>query len=109
MAELNSEEHSLKEWAPLSDLFSKLPSRVQNGFFSHDVKLTCIDVLSEFIALGTSVGIVYWYDRKKKDMQRLRCEVIIINAFYTELTIIRTLYFFSDFNHAFCIVLECKF
>lgn len=65
----------LREWAPLSDLFSRLPSRAKHGLFYQDVKLTCVDVLPEFLALGTNLGIVYWYDRKKKDLQRLRCEV----------------------------------
>ncbi|KAJ8955967.1 hypothetical protein NQ314_006816 [Rhamnusium bicolor] len=64
----------LREWAPLTDLFSKLPTKSQNGIFNQEIKLTCIDVLPEFLALGTNVGIVYWFDRKKKDMQRLRCE-----------------------------------
>ncbi|EEZ99531.1 WD repeat-containing protein CG11141-like Protein [Tribolium castaneum] len=68
------EYNNLKEWAPLTDLFSKLPTKVQNGLFTQDVKLTCLDVLPEFLALGTNVGLVYWYDRKKKDLQRLRCE-----------------------------------
>ncbi|GJQ77796.1 hypothetical protein Trydic_g16056 [Trypoxylus dichotomus] len=64
----------LREWAPLTDLFNKLPTKIQNGIFTQEVQLTCVDVLSEFIALGTNVGVVYWYNRKKKDLQRLRCE-----------------------------------
>lgn len=67
----------LREWAPLSDLFNILPSKVQNGIFPQDVKITCIDALEDFLVLGTNVGIVYWYDRKKKTLQRLRCEVDI--------------------------------
>lgn len=65
----------LREWAPLSDLFNRLPSKSPIGIFFQDVKLTCVDVLSEYIALGTNVGVVYWYDRRSKDLQRLRCEV----------------------------------
>ncbi|XP_018575752.1 WD repeat-containing protein CG11141 [Anoplophora glabripennis] len=64
----------LREWAPLTDLFSKLPSKSQSGIFQQEIKLTCVDVLPEFLALGTNIGIVYWFDRKKKDIQRLRCE-----------------------------------
>ncbi|KAJ8975516.1 hypothetical protein NQ317_010631 [Molorchus minor] len=64
----------LREWAPLADLFSKLPSKAQNGIFFQEIKLTCVSILPEFIALGTNIGIVYWFDRKKKDIQRLRCE-----------------------------------
>ncbi|CAG9816312.1 unnamed protein product [Phaedon cochleariae] len=67
----------LREWAPLTELFSKLPAKTQTGIFFQDIKLTCVDVLPEFLALGTNVGVVYWYDRKKRDMQRLRCETNI--------------------------------
>lgn len=70
-----NEVHILREWAPLTDLYNKLPIRTQNGIFSQEIKMTCIDILPEFLAIGTNVGIVYWYDRKKKDLQRLRCEV----------------------------------
>lgn len=63
----------LREWAPLTDLFDKLPTKT-GGIFSQDIKLTCLDVLSEFLALGTNVGVIFWYDRKRKDLQRLRCE-----------------------------------
>lgn len=64
---------ALREWEPLTDLLNKLPTKTQR-IFSQDVKLTCIDALPEFLALGTNVGIVYWYDRKGKTLQRLRCE-----------------------------------
>lgn len=33
-----------------------------------------MDAVSDYIALGTNVGLVYWYDRKKGNIQRLRCE-----------------------------------
>lgn len=75
MADLSNCTGELKEWAPLSDLLQKLPARAQCGIFSYEVKLTCVDVLPEFIALGTNLGIIYWYDRQKKEMQKLRCEV----------------------------------
>ncbi|KAF2882582.1 hypothetical protein ILUMI_23599 [Ignelater luminosus] len=66
--------NTLREWAPLTDLFNRLPAKVQNGLFTYDIKLTCVDVLPEFLALGTNFGLVYWYDRKKRDLQKLRCE-----------------------------------
>ncbi|KAK4873241.1 hypothetical protein RN001_015270 [Aquatica leii] len=64
----------LREWAPLSDLFNRLPAKAQSGIFTYDIRLTCVDVLPEFIALGTNFGLVYWYNRKTKDLQKLRCE-----------------------------------
>ncbi|XP_050293391.1 WD repeat-containing protein CG11141 [Anthonomus grandis grandis] len=63
----------LREWAPLTDLLDKLPAK-SGGLFSYDVKVTCLDVLSGFLVLGTNIGILFWYDRKRKDLQRLRCE-----------------------------------
>ncbi|KAL1516897.1 hypothetical protein ABEB36_000733 [Hypothenemus hampei] len=63
----------LREWAPLTELFEKLPTKT-GGLFSQDIRLTCIDVLSEVLVLGTNVGIIFWFDRKKKDLQRMRCE-----------------------------------
>ncbi|CAG9856156.1 unnamed protein product [Phyllotreta striolata] len=64
----------LREWAPLTELLTKLPSKIQNGLFYQDVKITCIDVIHEFIALGTNIGTVYWFDRHKRELQRLRSE-----------------------------------
>ncbi|CAG9840353.1 unnamed protein product [Diabrotica balteata] len=83
----NAIRQTLREWAPLTELFAKLPTKHQNGIFYQEIKLTCIDVLPEFIALGTNSGIVYWFDRNKKDMQRLRCEN---NISITALKIIST-------------------
>lgn len=67
---------SLREWSPLTDLLSKIPTRVQKTFFYQDVNITCIDVLHNFIALGSDVGIVFWYNRSTGDVQKLRSEVI---------------------------------
>ncbi|KAF5295886.1 hypothetical protein FQR65_LT10374 [Abscondita terminalis] len=64
----------LREWAPLSDLFNRLPAKAQSGIFTYDIRLTCVDVLPEFIALGTNFGLVYWYNRRTKDLEKLRCE-----------------------------------
>lgn len=80
--------NTLREWAPLTDLFNRLPAKVQNGLFTYDIKLTCVDVLPEFLALGTNFGLVYWYDRKKKDLQKLRCEVALSSKVYNVIFII---------------------
>lgn len=70
----NAQIYSLREWAPMTELLNLLPTKT-NKIFSQDIKLSCIDILPDFLALGTNVGIVYWYDRKRKILQRLRCEV----------------------------------
>ncbi|XP_048483523.1 WD repeat-containing protein CG11141 [Plutella xylostella] len=69
------EEGFVREWAPCTHMLSLIPPRVQNGLFSNELCITCIDAVPEYIALGTNVGLVYWYDRKKGNIQRLRCEV----------------------------------
>lgn len=65
----------LREWAPLTKLLQQIPLKAQNGIFTQDVNFTCIDVVTEYIAIGTNHGLVYWYGREKGDLQRLRCEV----------------------------------
>ncbi|KAJ8718183.1 hypothetical protein PYW07_006113 [Mythimna separata] len=69
-----AEEGFVREWAPCSHILNLIPPRIQTGIFSNELCLTCVDVVSEYIALGTNVGLVYWYDRKKGNIQRLRCE-----------------------------------
>ncbi|XP_015517957.2 WD repeat-containing protein CG11141 isoform X1 [Neodiprion pinetum] len=64
----------LREWVPLTKLLQQIPLKSQNGLFTQDVNFTCIDAVTEFIAIGTNHGLVYWYDREKGDLQRLRCE-----------------------------------
>lgn len=67
--------YNLKEWSILDDLLNQIPTRIQKGLFWCDLDFTCIDVVPEFIAIGTNVGIVFWYNRKNKNLQKLRCEV----------------------------------
>ncbi|KAJ4442236.1 hypothetical protein ANN_12102 [Periplaneta americana] len=75
MADPSLEEDGiLREWAPLTHLLQQIPLKAQRGLFTHDLNLTCVDTLPEFIAVGTNLGLVYWYNRKKGDLQRLRCE-----------------------------------
>lgn len=66
----------LREWAPLATLLQQIPAKIQNGLFTHNISFTCIDAVPEFIAIGTNHGLVYWFNREKQDLQRLRCEVI---------------------------------
>ncbi|XP_014488983.1 PREDICTED: WD repeat-containing protein CG11141 [Dinoponera quadriceps] len=76
----------LREWAPLSTLLQQIPARIQTGIFTQDVSFTCIAALTEFIAIGTNRGLVYWYNREKQDLQRLRCE----NA-YSKITCVQVI------------------
>lgn len=65
----------LREWSPLVNLVNKIPATVQRGLLFHDVSITCVDLIDEFVALGTNVGIVYWYNRKSGSVERLQAEV----------------------------------
>lgn len=78
-----AEEGFIREWTPCSHILNLIPPRIQTGIFSSELCLTCVDVVSEYIALGTNVGLVYWYDRKKGNIQRLRCEVSTICLRYS--------------------------
>ncbi|XP_038211188.1 WD repeat-containing protein CG11141 isoform X2 [Zerene cesonia] len=69
-----ADEGFVREWTPCSHILNLIPPKIQTGIFSNELCLTCVDAVSEYIALGTNVGLVYWYDRKKGNIQRLRCE-----------------------------------
>lgn len=70
-----TDARALREWSPLTDVFAKIPLKVQKGFFFVELNVTCIDALDDFLALGTDVGIVYWYNRQNANVQKLRTEV----------------------------------
>lgn len=76
MASPSSEEEGfVREWAPYTHMLNVIPTKVQFGIFSQDLNLTCMDAVGEYFALGTNVGLIYWYSRKKGTLQRLRCEL----------------------------------
>lgn len=64
----------LREWAPLVNLVNKIPATVQRGLLFHDISITCVDLVDEFVALGSNVGIVFWYNRKGGSVERLQTE-----------------------------------
>lgn len=67
----------LKEFAPLTHLLSQIPQHAQRGLSKVDVKLTCLDVIAEYIAIGSNVGVVFLYDRTKNTVTRLKCSDIL--------------------------------
>lgn len=74
-SDLREQIRNLREWAPLAEVLNKIPQKVQKGLFFQDLNVTCVDILPEFVALGTDAGIVYWYNRNNGEVQKLRCEV----------------------------------
>lgn len=76
MSEPRSEDDGeLREWAPLSGLLKELPIQARKGIFLENVALTCIDCVQDYLAVGTSIGVVYWYNRETNYVERLRPEV----------------------------------
>ncbi|CAD7012197.1 unnamed protein product [Ceratitis capitata] len=74
---MNSKElYSIREWAPLTDIMEKIPGRIARALsiFPSDLNITCVDAISEYIALGSDAGIVFWYDRYTGELQKLRTE-----------------------------------
>lgn len=66
----------LREWSPLIDLLEKIPATRAKSLIQKDViNITCIHAVEEFIAVGTNVGSIYWYNRAKKDLKEFRCDV----------------------------------
>lgn len=66
---------NLREWYSINDVLQKIPSKIQKGLFLHELNLTCIDAVCEFLVFGSDVGIVFWYNRKSGKIQELRTEV----------------------------------
>lgn len=66
---------NLREWQPVTDVLLKIPTKIQKGLFFQELNITCIDALPEFLALGSDVGIIFWYNRNTGNTQKLRTEV----------------------------------
>lgn len=74
------EIREFREWNHLSELLANIPLRVQRNLFPQDLSITCVQVVDEFVAIGSDAGIVFWFNRSTGDMQRLQAEVSIYSA-----------------------------
>lgn len=72
---------NLREWQPIDNVFHKIPPKIQKGFFFQELHITCIDALPEYLAFGSNVGIIFWYNRHNGNVQKLRTEVSLIHSF----------------------------
>ena len=63
-------EGSYREFSPLDHLVSRVPHL---GRLGRQQDLTSLTGSPEFLALGTSCGSVYWYNRREDSLQRLDC------------------------------------
>ncbi|PFX19161.1 tectonin beta-propeller repeat-containing protein 2-like [Stylophora pistillata] len=62
-------EHGVKK------LFNTLKERVQENTKSIPIEYTCVDVSFDAIVLGTSIGVIFLYDRTCRKLSRLPSEV----------------------------------
>lgn len=70
----NSKDMCLREWAPLTEVMELIPA-ARRGFFPSNLNITCVDAIEDFLALGSDAGIVFWYNRRSGEMQKLKAEV----------------------------------
>uniref|UniRef100_A0A8C7VM41 Tectonin beta-propeller repeat containing 2 n=1 Tax=Oncorhynchus mykiss TaxID=8022 RepID=A0A8C7VM41_ONCMY len=63
MAAQTPPQSALREFCPLYYLLNAIPAKVQKGFRSVVVYLTALDTNSDYIAVGSSIGMLYLYCR----------------------------------------------
>uniref|UniRef100_A0A673MBL2 Tectonin beta-propeller repeat-containing protein 2-like n=1 Tax=Sinocyclocheilus rhinocerous TaxID=307959 RepID=A0A673MBL2_9TELE len=79
----------LREFCPLYYLLNAIPAKVQKGFRSVLVYLTALDSNSDYMAIGSSIGMLYLYCRRVSQMNKYniegKCEAItavkLLNCF----------------------------
>ncbi|XP_034381132.1 tectonin beta-propeller repeat-containing protein 2-like [Cyclopterus lumpus] len=64
----------LREFCPLYYLLNAIPAKVQRGFRSVLVYLTALDSSSDFLAVGSSIGMLYLYSRRLAHMNKYSLE-----------------------------------
>uniref|UniRef100_A0A3B5LE47 Tectonin beta-propeller repeat containing 2 n=1 Tax=Xiphophorus couchianus TaxID=32473 RepID=A0A3B5LE47_9TELE len=64
----------LREFCPLYYLLNAIPAKVQRGFRSVLVYLTALDSSSDFLAVGSSIGMLYLYCRRVAHMNKYSME-----------------------------------
>ncbi|XP_039993388.1 tectonin beta-propeller repeat-containing protein 2 [Xiphias gladius] len=64
----------LREFCPLYYLLNAIPAKVQRGFRSVMVYLTALDSSSDFLAVGSSIGMLYLYCRRLAHMNKYSLE-----------------------------------
>ncbi|XP_072221896.1 tectonin beta-propeller repeat-containing protein 2 isoform X2 [Leuresthes tenuis] len=64
----------LREFCPLYYLLNAIPAKVQRGFRSILVYLTALDTSRDFLAVGSSIGMLYLYCRRLAHMNKYSLE-----------------------------------
>lgn len=66
----------LREWTPLTDLWQHIPATLSKSLIlTQEVHVTCLSAADEFIAIGSNCGLIFWYNRAKRTVVRLKCDV----------------------------------
>ncbi|XP_027272412.1 tectonin beta-propeller repeat-containing protein 2 isoform X1 [Cricetulus griseus] len=69
-----SEPVTFREFCPLYYLLNAIPTKIQRGFRSLLVYLTALDANSDYIAVGSSIGMLYLYCRHLNQMKKYNFE-----------------------------------
>ncbi|XP_033706480.1 tectonin beta-propeller repeat-containing protein 2 isoform X1 [Tursiops truncatus] len=69
-----SESVTFREFCPLYYLLNAIPTKIQKGFRSIVVYLTALDANGDYIAVGSSIGMLYLYCRHLNQMKKYNFE-----------------------------------
>ncbi|XP_053457242.1 tectonin beta-propeller repeat-containing protein 2 [Nycticebus coucang] len=69
-----SEPVTFREFCPLYYLLNAIPTKIQKGFRSMMVYLTALDTNGDYIAVGSSIGMLYLYCRHFNRMRKYNFE-----------------------------------
>ncbi|XP_008579093.1 PREDICTED: tectonin beta-propeller repeat-containing protein 2 [Galeopterus variegatus] len=69
-----SEPVTFREFCPLYYLLNAIPTKIQKGFRSVVVYLTALDTNGDYIAVGSSIGMLYLYCRHFNHMKKYNFE-----------------------------------
>lgn len=70
-----SEPVTFREFCPLYYLLNAIPTKIQRGFRSIVVYLTALDTNGDYIAVGSSIGMLYLYCRHLNQMKKYNFEL----------------------------------
>lgn len=73
-----SEPVTFREFCPLYYLLNAIPTKIQRGFRSIVVYLTALDTNGDYIAVGSSIGMLYLYCRHLNQMKKYNFEVSLL-------------------------------
>ncbi|KAM4853619.1 tectonin beta-propeller repeat-containing protein 2 [Thomomys bottae] len=65
---------TFREFCPLYYLLNAIPTKIQKGFRSIVVYLTALDTNEDYIAVGSSIGMLYLYCRHLNQMKKYNFE-----------------------------------